>query len=186
MVVFDTSTILYVLEPQTRPPIDPATQLLLTRCPDRIALLIAELSTARTGILIPTPVLSEFMVKAGPNKHQYLTRFKVSKNFTVASFDEMAAIELALLNDPDLQSSRALDPQITKAKIKFDRQVVAIAKVHGAKRIITDDGHLAMVAQRNGIVPTMTWQLPLPPEKPENKQMGLFKNGDQETGPAGT
>lgn len=184
MVVFDTSTILFALDPKTRPPLDPATNLLLTRCPERIELLISELSKTQTGILIPTPVLSEFMVKAGPNKHLYLGRFKASKNFTVAPFDELAAIELALLDDPDLKSARLLDPQLTKAKIKFDRQVVAIAKVQGAKRIITDDGNLAKVAQRNGIIPTMTWELPLPPEKPQDKQYGLnFNNGKQDPAP---
>lgn len=57
-----------------------------------------------------------------------------------------------------------MDPIVTKAKIKFDRQVVAIAKVEGADTLYTHDTGLRDVALANGLRVVMTWELPLPPQ----------------------
>ncbi|MGJ0630135.1 VapC toxin family PIN domain ribonuclease, partial [Xenorhabdus bovienii] len=46
--------------------------------------------------------------------------------FEIASFEEIAAIECAKL--PSLQELRQLSPDKTANKIKFDRQIIAIAK----------------------------------------------------------
>src|SRR5438105_4630047 len=109
MVAFDTSTILFAIDPKTKPPLDPGTGAPLTNCAQRIEYLLKRLSEAKTGILIPTPVLSEFLVKAGPKKHEFLEKFLQSRNFTVGSFDERAAIELAFLSDPDLIKGKRLN-----------------------------------------------------------------------------
>ena len=57
----------------------------------------------------------------------------------------------------------------TKAKLKFDRQIIAIAKVNGVKQIYSDDVGLEVVASSNGITVTHTWQLPLPPTPPQQE-----------------
>jgi hypothetical protein len=132
MVVFDTSTLLLALDPNTRPPIDPGTNKPVDQCKARVELLLANLQKAKTPILIPTPVLAEFLVKAGPEKHQMIDRFTNSRNFEIGPFDVKAAVELAeLLGDPDLLK-KPRDEKTTKAKLKFDRQIVAIAKTRGA------------------------------------------------------
>ena len=166
MVVFDTSTIVLSINPKAWPPTDPSTGKPVEKCKQRVDHLLETLGKARTPILIPTPVLAEFLVKAGPNKQQFLDIFFLSRNFEVGSFDVRAAIELADLIDPDLQSLKKLDPTVTKAKVKFDRQIVAIAKSRRADRIYTDDVPLATVARNNGIATVMTWEIPLPPEPP--------------------
>src|SRR5262249_10333410 len=128
MVAFDTSTIVLTLDPdRARKPLDPATLMPLTNANARVDFLISRLEDAGETILIPTPVLSEFLVRAGPNRNDYINKFVSSKNFTIAPFDQRAAIELALLNDPDLISGKVLSDTVTWAKLKFDRQVVAIA-----------------------------------------------------------
>lgn len=106
MVVFDTSTLLLLIDPDVLPPIDQATGKPLERCKERIEHLIKELNDSRTRILIPTPVLSEFLVKAGPNKHEFLNEFLGSHSFVVGSFDQRAAIELAMLEDANLKSGK--------------------------------------------------------------------------------
>ena len=164
MVVFDTTTIILVLDPDAKPPIDPNTEQAVTRCADRVNQLLKTLIASKTQILIPTPVLAEYLVGAGPNKNEYLEKFINSRNFELGSFDVKAAIELSLLNDPDLQSGKKLDDKTTWAKLKFDRQIVSIAKAFRADRIYTDDVGLAKCAQKNGIASTMTWEIPLPPE----------------------
>src|SRR4051812_37025823 len=115
MVAFDTSTIVLSIDPDSLAPLDPSTGERLTRAKERVDYLLQRLNQTKDGILIPTPVLSEFLVKAGPNKHEFLEKLIASRNFTVGSFDERAAIELALLNDPDLNSGKKLDEKATKA-----------------------------------------------------------------------
>lgn len=165
MIAFDTSTIVLTLDPdRARPPIDPSTGLPLTNCKRRVDHLISRLDGAKEVILIPTPILSEYLVRAGPNRSEYINKFLSSKNFMVGAFDERAAIELALLNDPDLNAARVLDDKTTWAKIRFDRQIISIAKVHGVSCVYTSDNGLAGCARKNGIKAVMTWELPEPPE----------------------
>lgn len=169
MVVFDTTTVLLLIDPEAQPPIDPVTGKRLEHCKGRIEHLLKQLSDSKTRILIPTPVLSEFLVKAGPNKHEYLNEFLGSYSFVVGPFDERAAIELAMLEDNDLKSGKKLDNKTTKAKIKFDRQILSIAKVQGASVIYTDDNNMAKLAKSNGMDVVLTWDIPLPPPKAQHE-----------------
>lgn len=169
MVVFDTSSVLLLIDPNAGAPIDPATSKPTHRCKERIDFLLKQLSAQNTKILIPTPVLSEFLVKSGPNKNDYVQEFLRTTNFTVGSFDERAAIELAYLEDADLKSGRKLIGLSSKAKIKFDRQICAISKVYGATMIYTDDKDLGALSKQNGLQVTMTWEIPLPPEEAQQK-----------------
>lgn len=167
MVVFDTTTILLVIDPTARPPIDPGTSALVERCAERVEYLLKGLNERQVRVLIPTPVIGEFLVKAGKNKAKFAQDFVESRNFVVGDFDIRAAIEISQLNDPDLNSGRRLDPIQTKAKVKFDRQIVAIAKVEAADTLYTGDEGLRDVAKANGLRVVMTWELPLPPEDPQ-------------------
>lgn len=178
MVVFDTTTILLSLDLHAKPPIDPSTGMAVVNCKERVDHLLKMLHAAKTQILIPTPVLAEFLVGAGPNKDEYIDKFFNSKNFEFGLFNVRAAIELSILNDPDLQKTK-LDEKTTWAKVKFDRQIVSIAKAYGAERIYTDDGNLAKCAQNNGIASTMTWEIPLPPESAQ-RSLPLVSSGDGE------
>jgi rRNA-processing protein FCF1 len=171
MVVFDTSTLVLSLDPGAKPPTDPLTQAPLVRCKERVDLLLDTLNKAKTEILIPTPVIAEFLIKAGPNKQEYLDRVAASRNFTFVPFDVRAALELAEMATPELAGLRVIDPYMTAAKMKVDRQIIAIALTRGAARIFTGDAGLAEAARRAGMATTLTWDLPLPPE---DDQMGLF------------
>lgn len=167
MVVFDTSLLLFTVDPTTRPPRIPGTEQPLLNCPGRVSLLLTELAARGARVMVPTPVLSEFMIKAGPNRDTFLAEMKRSRAFQISPFDEACAMELALLEDADLKSVKPLSDEVTKAKLKFDRQIVAMAKVHRVTAIYTGDVHLSKVAKRNGIHAMMTWELPEPPPKPQ-------------------
>src|ERR1035437_2015831 len=116
MVVFDTTTIILALDPDAEPPKDLQGKV-VSRCKERIENLLLTLNKAKTPILIPTPVLAEYMVGAGPNKSEFLERIFASSNSEFGSFDVRAAVELSELPDPDLQGRKKLDPTVTKAKI---------------------------------------------------------------------
>lgn len=55
--------------------------------------------------------------------------------------------------------------------MKFDHQIVAIARVENATVIYSDDNHLGRFARRHGIEVFGIASLPLPPE---DRQGGLF------------
>jgi hypothetical protein len=168
MIVFDTSTLILAIDPdRARPPIDPQTGKPLTNCAARVNFLIQRLNAAKEQLLIPTPIISEFLIKAGPNRFEYIQKFIAAKNLLPANFDHKAAIELALLNDPDLNSMKSLEGNLTAAKIRFDRQVVAIAKSSGASCVYAGDNNLAGCARDNGMKAVMTWELPEPPIPPQ-------------------
>ncbi len=50
------------------------------------------------------------------------------------------------------------------AKIKFDRQIVAIARANGAAAIYTNDANLTRFASKQHIDTVALWDLTLPPE----------------------
>ena len=58
--------------------------------------------------------------------------------------------------------------------MRFDRQIIAIAKTREADCIYTDDTNLAHVARENGIRAVMTWELPLPPTDPTGDLFGSW------------
>ncbi len=73
MVVFDTSILALTFDGQhANPPIDPTTGQLLTDCQARINHLIKTLSDAKTRVLIPAPVVAEYLVRAGEDKSKRL------------------------------------------------------------------------------------------------------------------
>ena len=172
MIVFETSIVVLTITPNARAPRDPATGQPVTNCKDRIDHFIEKLRNNGERILIPTPVLAEFLVKAGPNKMEYLDLFMKQGAFAIGAFDTLAAVELAELLDADLQSGKPLDPGTTRAKLRFDRQITAIGKVNGATRICTDDVQLGEFADKHGMKPVYVWNLderPPPPPKPEER-----------------
>jgi hypothetical protein len=65
MVVFDAATLLLLLRPDAGRPLDPATGTPVERVEERMAYLVQRLEKARSKILIPTPALSEVLVRAG-------------------------------------------------------------------------------------------------------------------------
>jgi hypothetical protein len=65
MVLIDATTLLLLLDSDARPPRDPATKKPLEKCKERIEFLIETLSEAGSRVVVPTPVLSELLVRRG-------------------------------------------------------------------------------------------------------------------------
>ena len=103
---------------------------------ERIDHLVKELEQSRIKIIIPTPALSEILVRAGTAGLAYLDRLNTSAAFRIVSFDQRAAVEVAAMTrDAMATGNKRGGAQGTWAKVKFDRQIVAIAKVEGANII---------------------------------------------------
>lgn len=171
MVVFDSTTLLLVLDPRSKPPVDPKSGQPAQKAAERIEYLIDTLHNDDAKILIPTPVLSEVLVNAGSAMTRYLDILNGQRVFRIAPFDEKAAIEAAIAHRSALDRGGiridAANPDATRAKIKFDRQIVAIAKAEGAEVIYSDDDDVIGYAQQSGLKAYRTSELELPPEDPQ-------------------
>ncbi|HMS83808.1 MAG TPA: hypothetical protein PKD12_09160 [Nitrospira sp.] len=172
MVLFDATILLLLLHPDTSPPIDPATKLPVTKARERIDFLIHTLGESGSKIIIPTPVLSEVLVWAGRAGSSYIPVIERSAVFRIEPFDTRAAVEVALLTASALKSGnkKGLSKEQTWAKIKYDRQIIAIAKVAHVSTIYSDDESLSKLARSHSISVIRLASLPLPQE---DQQMGI-------------
>ena len=179
MIVFDASVLLLLLNPETSPPTDSATGQPVSRCKDRIEYFIAQLTKRREKIIIPTPALAEALIKSGDAAPQYLDIMRDSQYFQVTSFNTMAAVEAAEMMRLRIAKHGSLrgDELSSRAKVKFDLQIVAIAKVSRATTIYTDDAGLQNLATSLGLIAHGVASLPVPPEDPQIKLDLLSPSG---------
>jgi hypothetical protein len=165
MVVFDTTAALLFLRPGTNPPLDPATGVPVQHAEARIALLVETLEKARTRIIMPTPVMSELLIYAGAGTGELVARLTKSATFRVMPFDTRAAIELAVMTRAAIdQGDKRGGVDAPWNKIKFDRQIVAIAKVADVTAIYSDDRQLRTFAETQDLTVIGLADLPLPPQ----------------------
>jgi predicted nucleic acid-binding protein len=166
MVGIDTTFLSLMLYTEAPPPRDPSTKKPVERIEDRIEKLLEDLDSESERMILPTPVLSEFLILVGRDASAYLEKLSAMKNILVKPFDEVAAIELAAVEVEDRErGGKRVGSASPWAKLRFDRQIVAIAKTNGAKRIYSDDEDIMKFGTRLGIEVICTWQLPLPAAK---------------------
>ncbi|MEX2582378.1 MAG: hypothetical protein WD766_03850 [Gemmatimonadota bacterium] len=174
MVVIDATTLLLFVDPNAAGPRD-ANGAPVQNARRRIEYLITELDRKRTKVVIPTPALSEVLVRSGLAESQRVVELldKLAV-FVIEPFDQRAAIEVAqMLRTESAQSQRRAKRggAETWAKVKYDRQIVAIAKVVGAAAVYSDDNDVYGLCGRLKIPAYRTADLPLPPE---NLQQSIF------------
>ncbi len=144
MVAFDTTFLALMFVPGAKHPIVDAKA--------RVDFLFAELSGRGDQILIPTPALSEILISSGSARNLILQKLTKNPRFKIAAFDLRAALELSLMTDAAISRSDKRDGLIgTWAKVKFDRQIIAIAKVERASRIYSEDRDIHSIGAREGV-----------------------------------
>jgi len=173
--ICDSSYLIAFLHPKPEPPMDRQGKP-VTRFKERIENLIADLSAVNDIIGIPTPALAETLVRSGPNRGQYMKVLGDTWKFQLLPFDARAAIDAADLIAAIKNNKDRWD---TWAKIKFDIQIVAIAKSEGVSLIYSDDHHIETYAKRFGIRVMRICDLPLPPEPKEPKPIDSVPVGTQ-------
>ena len=175
IVAFDASILIYVIDEQAKPPIDPATGKPVDRCHERVMHLLESLQQQNAKIVIPTPALAEVLVRAAKGGPEFLRILSSSKHFRIAPFDERAAVEFAARQAERIAASERA-PAGTRTKAKFDDQIAAIAAVESATTIYSDDEDIAKLAEgRLGVIKIA--EIPLPPETAQRKLP--FETNDQ-------
>ena len=130
---------------------------------ERVAGLVQSVEDAREQVLVPTPALCELLVTEDADVQDVLTTLRGSAYIRVESFDERAAVELAMrLRDARRAGDQREGLPITKSAMKFDRQIVAIALVSGATILYSDDDGVAKFAAGCGLVVKRVADLPVP------------------------
>lgn len=140
MVVFDASVLCIAIYPDAGIPTDFRTGEPIGYAKERIDGLISECDRIGETILVPTPALSEVLVVAAPDVQRYLDELNSQKCFKVVPFGQRAAVEIALrIKESIKKEGKKEGIRSEWDKIKYDRQIVAIAKVEGASAIYSAD-----------------------------------------------
>jgi len=154
LVVFDASFLVLLLDPTVQG----------KTVDSRIQHLMKMLESAKAQIIVPTPALSEVLIGAGDAAPQYLEIINKSSRFKIAPFGERAAVEAAASHREAITAGNKKEGSASWSKVKFDRQIVAIAKVERAERIYSNDSDIVRFGARDGIEVITLEQLPLSPE----------------------
>jgi len=183
MVVIDSTTLLLMLRPDTPVPMGRDGNR-IERPKARITYLVATLEKEKARIIIPTPALSEALVRAGSKAShdivQHLQKFDV---FRIEPFDTRAAIEVAAMSREALNSgNKRGNSAASWAKVKYDRQIVAIARVHAATAIYSDDGDIAKLGKQSGIRVVSLAELPLPEQSAQLDWVDAVRDAPQSAG----
>jgi predicted nucleic acid-binding protein len=158
MVAFDASFAMLALRPAIPASVDHAK--------DRVVNLLIDLQKAGERIVIPTPALTEFLVHAEAAASEYLDELQKSARFKIAPYGLRAAVEVAVIIEAAITKKDKRDGSRDRwAKVNFDRQIAAIAKVEGAHTIYSDDKDLGKFAVKMGMRVVTLADLPVPPSK---------------------
>jgi predicted nucleic acid-binding protein len=129
--------------------------------------LVGTLEKTKTKIVIPTPALTEVLIRAGKAREEIHNTLTRKSAFEVAPFDVKAAMECSLMLEEAWSSAEKR--AITKTKFKFDWQIVAIAATRRVSAIYSDDGDVAKAAARTGIRVVQIDDLALPASAKQGK-----------------
>lgn len=149
-LLVDNNILIQILAPNSTGLTHPDTKALLERADERAQAFVAEAERKNALILIPTPVLSEFLIGVEASKYQeYLDVLNGSACFEVVNFDSAAAIECAEL--PDRKELAQISPGQVASKLKYDRQIVGIALAAMADEVWSHDDSLRNIASSKGL-----------------------------------
>lgn len=152
--VIDTNALIYLLDPRA----DPGLR-------DRARALLLQVQTARAQLIIPAQVVGEYLAGAGAAGQPILAALTRNRYILVTPFDHRAAVECAEMDRAAMASGNKRAPLARNAlwqKVKVDRQVVAIAKAHGAE-VVAEDSDILAIATAAKVPSRWLSSLPLPP-----------------------
>lgn len=171
MVVIDATLLMLVFRPDVPARLTDSNGKSIDHVRERVAYLVKTLEGIKSRIIIPTPVLSEILVRAtAQDTQRILDEINRAAVFRIEPFETRAAIEVAIISRTALAAGdKKAGSQAPWGKVKFDRQIAAIAKVTQASAIYTDDGNLASTAKAMGLTTLGLADLPLPPETAQHE-----------------
>jgi predicted nucleic acid-binding protein len=173
MVAFDNTILSLLLFPDAELQEGPdATPVEHAR--DRVIALVQEVAGAGEQVLVPSPALAEVLATPECDIEEVLGALRRSAHIRIGDFDHRAAVELAIrLRAAAAKGDIRDGQQTTKTKMKFDRQIVAIALTNGARILYSDDEGVRKFGEGSGLKVKSTSELPIPAI-----QQDLFEGDD--------
>lgn len=108
---------------------------------------IRYLRNQKQAIMVPTPVVAEYLIPFNPQEQQEQVRV-FERGFFIPSFDLPAALVAAELeHDSGLIKAIRRGSDVDRNRLRVDAQILAIAIVNMAEKVITADPHLKSLAQ---------------------------------------
>lgn len=179
MIAIDANILIYLIQPDASPPLDPATGMPLKHCQERILYLTNQLAKAGTRLILPTPALSEALAWTGAAASDWLGMLRRFSVFRIADFDQRAALECARLTSQHWSGRmKPLRSELGRHRVKFDLQIVAIARVAGARELLSDDSGVKTLAALCDMTCRGVADLPLPPEPAQGSFIDDLTPGD--------
>ena len=111
--------------------------------PEAVSNLIRTLSAENAKVIVPTPALAEVLTHSTETAQDWMQVLNTHACLQVRPFDDKASFELAQLLGENAAGLRDI--------LRFDRQIVAIARVYGASVLYADDDKVAEFATKCGI-----------------------------------
>jgi len=164
--LFDAGFLHILFDEKARVPRDPKGKPIIDRAQDRIDFLVQTIGERRDNkIILPTPALTEFMLLAEDRYADYLTIIRRRSIFEISGFDDPESVELVehWRKFGDHRKKLRMGTPETWAKMKYDRQIAAIAVTRRVDRIYSTDSDLKKYADELQIKYVGLTNLPLPP-----------------------
>lgn len=117
----------------------------------RLDQCLLRLDREKARIVVPTPVLAEVFVKRPERMGGFLRTRQRSSRFLIGEFGAAAAAVAADLMQRHWPSPKARSIEWSRHRLKFDLQILAIARVANATCIYTNDKELAELARAERI-----------------------------------
>jgi hypothetical protein len=163
MILFDSSVLCITMYPNAGIPSDFRTGQPIDHAKARVDGLIAECEKNTEVILIPTPALAEALVVVAPDVQKYLDEFANQAYFKIVPFGERAAVEIALrTKQAKKQGDKKEGIVAAWDKVKYDRQILAVAKVEGASTVYSSDRDIHAHGALWGVKVLNISDLPIP------------------------
>lgn len=179
MIAIDANILSLILYPEASVPDDYRTKQPIPMAHRRAEQLIEQASARNEAVLIAAPILAEVLVVVADKIEEYITEFEQSATLRIKPFGTRAAVELAIRTKAARDSGDKKDGvQDTWAKVKYDRQLMAIAKVEGAMEVFSTDAGVLKHAAAFGLVGRHLADVELKPRQSE-----LFDNASPESTP---
>ena len=140
IVGIDANVLSLIVFPGSSVPRDFRTGQPVDRAKERAQAILDQAARRNDLVLVATPILAEVLIPVVEAAGAWVSEFQNSPHILLRGFGDRAAIELAirsrLARDAGNKRDGATGPW---AKVKYDRQLLAIARVEGASCVYTTD-----------------------------------------------
>jgi predicted nucleic acid-binding protein len=140
MVLFDAAILSIAIDPKANVPSDFRTGQLIPQARERVDALIRGLEQDGQAIIIPTPALAEALTTLAEKAIELTDQIERRSCFRIKPFGKKEAIEIAIRTKMAIlagdKREGIADPW---QKVKYDRQIIAVAKTENVAAIYSTD-----------------------------------------------